>query len=191
MQCSQFFILCPRVSVDLDESKRTKTKVLEMTANILKLKMMTRSSSGQIIKIIALTSLVWLVLDFALFYSTGFMSSNYDTVSDIKMPIEEIRKPRLEVFVDDYGDDDGLVNLNNLIEDNLNVSKNHKNMLDLLKRQKENGIDVNAEEITAERWVGNAQLNNNGAVEYSLLRDDELKRQNQIHGDSFSYEKVN
>ena len=59
-----------------------------MTANVLKLKMISRSNSGQIIKIIALTSFVWLVLDFALFYSTGFMSSNYHTVSEIKMPVE-------------------------------------------------------------------------------------------------------
>ena len=162
-----------------------------MTTNVLKLKMMTRSSSGQIIKIIALTSLVWLVLDFALFYSTGFMSSNYHTGSNIKMPIEEIRKPRLVVSVDDYGDDDGLVNLNNLRDDNPNVSKNHKSMLDLLKRQKESGIDGNAEEITAERWVGNALSNDKGVIEYNLLRDDELKRHDQIHDDSVSYEKVN
>ena len=160
-----------------------------MTANVLKLKMISRSSSGQIIKIIALISFVWLVLDFALFYSTGFMSSNHHTVSEIKMPVEEIREPRLVVYVDDNGEDDDLMNLDNLVDIDQKVSMNDKRMPDLLKQQKENRVDVNIEEVEAERWVGNAQPNNS-VIEHNQLKDDELKRHDQINDDSDFYEKV-
>ena len=160
-----------------------------MAANVLKLKMISRSSSGQIIKIIALTSFVWLVLDLALFYSTGFMSSNYHTVSEIKMPVEEIREPRLVVYVDDDEDDD-LINLDNLVDIDQKVSMNDKRMSDLFKRQKENRVDVNIEEVEAERWVGDAQTNNNEVIEHNHLKDDELKGHDQINEDSVFYGKV-
>ena len=158
--------------------------------NVPELKMMSRSSSGQIIKIIALTSFVWLVLNFALFYSTGFMSSNYHTASEMKMPVEEVRKPRLVVYVDDDGEDDDFINLDDPVDDNEKVPKNQKSMLDLLKRKKENRIDAHLEELKAEKWVGGAQPNNNSAIEHNLVWDGELKRRDQINVNSVFYEKV-
>lgn len=105
---------------------------------------------SHIIKVIAVTSFIWLALDIALFYSTGFMSER-ETRSQVKLPVEKVKTPRVvadvhfDYEVNDY--DEGFESDPNQEE---GVQK-HDTLLEMLQNRVENRVqmEIDAEEINA------------------------------------------